>query len=970
MKKTICSIALMLCYFVSFSQETTQKVQLNFSNLSQKLLQSKTEKTLGVGQLTNSETIISLPLTNGRSANFKMVEYFIVPENAKTDIKTYYGEKEGDPSVTCRVTLTKEKVMASIIENGQTIIVERVPGALLSDEYQVYEQKHSPQQCGNEIEEQIKNGRVGEAKGILNYSYGGTLKTYKLALIVTNEFYNDFVNDAGVNAEIVAIVNNINALYEKELAVRMTLVSPNNPVSSNFFYRKTEVTTSYYQVLGTVQTEINTRFGSANYDLGHCLHNSGGGVASLSSVCSSTRKGRGWSGSTDASGILLFAHELGHQFNANHTFNGNGSGNCGPGNRSNGAAYEPGSGNTIMSYANLCSPSAYNISGGQVPYFHTKSLEEMSGYITTGTGANCAVSSGTSNTPPVANAGLDFTIPKNTPFALTGSGTDADGDALSFTWEQFNLAAVSDTGKLGHKANALGGNAVNSTTAPLFRTLQSTSPIRNFPALQYVLNNSNNPTDNVGEDLTNVGRILTFRLTARDNRSGGGGVHCDDAVVTVDSNGPFEVTTGNGPTLWFQGESKTINWNVNNTASAPINCANVRILTSTDGGNNFTELIASTPNDGSHSFTVPNTPTSQFRIRIEAVGNIFYDINNTNITISSGTCTPEVSTILNASNLSVLMGDPSLNLNLKSRGTQITSYSSAIDGSSPSSNLVFKNSSGVCASPYSNAPSHNLLTFISENTGNTVFTIAAGGSLSGKNLNLYDNLYNSLSQCSNWLNSSAIESSPGGAINLSGSFNQNLQSGNTYQLRISGFSTGNVGSFTVNFSGNSIFRPVPAPGSSYDFTYLIYNTASNLIVGFDPLTNLVSYPEGNYRVYGLSFAGGLNLNSYVNSSFTAFQTALGNGTVCGQLSTNFKNVTILSTNPCQSTLILTNPTDNISSGNVTKTAASGVGGKIIATNLVTGNGTRATYTARAIELNEGFLAEQGTVFKAEVGGCN
>ena len=310
----------MLCCFLSFSQVTTEIVSLDFASISQQLKLSKTEKVLGVGNASNSETIISLPMPDGRLVEFKMVEYFIIPENSKTDIKTYYGEKVGDALVSCRVTLTKEKLMASIIENGQTIIVEKVKGSLLMDEYQVFVQKKSSQLCGN-IEEQIKNGRVSETRGISSYSYGSSLKIYKLALIVTNEFYADYVNDGGVNAEIVAIVNNMNALYEKEVAVRMTLVSPNNPISGNFFYRKTTATGTYYQSLNTVRDEINTRFGNANYDLGHCLHNSGAGVAGLGVVCNSTQKGRGWSGSTTASSILLFAHELGHQFDAPHTFN-------------------------------------------------------------------------------------------------------------------------------------------------------------------------------------------------------------------------------------------------------------------------------------------------------------------------------------------------------------------------------------------------------------------------------------------------------------------------------------------------------------------------------------------------------------------------------------------------------------------------------------------------------------------------
>lgn len=956
MKSAFSLLCLLLIFKTSKGQTDTLNVSLNFSSVSQALLASPHEINMGIGKSSKSESIVYLPYKDGEFKAFKLLEYDILPFGLRKEIKTYYGQMLENPSVECRVTLTNKELKGSLYGPDGTFAIEKNIRSNTANAYWIYKVEAGLPSCELN-EDNPKNGRIGADKAIMYSSHGTELRTYRLALVITSTFYSQSAlnTDATVNAHIAAIVNNINGIYEKEIAVRFTLVSPNNPVSTNVFSVFTTSTD-----LSDVNTELISRYGSTNFDVGHLLLPSGGGVAQLRSVCGGS-KGRARSGVSSASNVFIFAHELGHQFNAGHTFNGNGSGNCGPSNRMNNDAYEPGSGNTIMSYANLCSPSSYNITGGQSLYFHTHSQESMINFIKSTSGA-CATVTNTGNAVPVVEAMTNFIIPRNTPFTLSGTATDADSDPLIYTWEQYNLATVADTGRLGNTANALGTSAVNSPTAPLFRTVQSSSATRNFPNLIYVLNNANNPPNNVGEDLPNVARTLNFRLTARDNKPGGGGVAFQQLAVTISNHDPFEVITGNGPTLWFQGETKTINWNVSNTNLAPINCANVKISTSVDGGTTFTTLVASTPNDGSHSFTVPNTPTSQFRIKIEAVGNVFYDINNVNMTISNGTCQPEVSTLLNPTAMTAIIGDLSLNLNLISKGTQITTYSNSITINSPGSNFVSKNASGLCTTSSNSLPRHNLLTFVSENTGNNVFTVASGGTLPSVSLNLYNNPYNPDNQCNNWLNSSSNSTS----------LTQNLQAGNVYQLRISGASSNHTGTFTINLTGNTVYNSVPASGSLYNFTYLIYNISTNLITGFDPQANLVSYPEGSYRIYGLSYAGGIgtNLDSYINTSFLSFQTVLSNATICGQLSTNFKNVTILSTNPCQTVVSLSSPEDNISTGDVVRQASSGTGGKIIATNIVSGANTRATYQARSIELNQGFIAESGTIFRAETGGCN
>jgi hypothetical protein len=959
MKKTMYSITLMLCYFVSISQEIKQKVQLNFSNLSQKLQQSRTEKTSGIGNLSNSETIVSLPLLDGKFADFKMMEYLIVPENSKTDIRTYYGVKVGDALVTCRVTLTKEKLMASVIENGQTIILEKVTGSLLSDEYEVYLSPNYENECqvNTHIE---KKGKISAEKAILNYSYGATLKSYKLALVITSEFYAARGNtDDAVNSEIVAIVNNLNGIYEKEAAVRFTLVSPNNPVSTNFFYKHTGNTATLIGDLFNIQTEVFSRFGSANLDIGHCLHSSGGGVAYLNGVCNSGYKAAALSGSTTSSSVLLFAHEVGHQFNADHTFNGNGSGNCSPSNRDNNSAYEPGSGNTIMSYASLCSPGAYNLIGGKVPYFHTKSLQDISSYITTGTGSTCGIATATSNTPPVVSAGLSYTIPKNTPFKLIGSGSDVNNDDITYTWEQYDLAAVSDTGKLGHKANTLGGNAVDSPTAPLFRTSQSSSPIRYFPTLTYVLNNNNNPADNVGEDLTNVGRVLNFRLTGRDNKSGGGGVHCAAVAITVDATkGPLSVTSPNTSIIIAAGASTTVTWAVNSTNSLS---PNVKILLSIDGGGSFPFILSSsTSNDGSESVVIPsNVPNSTLARIIVASNNSstaeFFDASDVNFSITSS-CLVTNTLICNENQIVENQGGGNLNLNLtKFNGGIFNNGFRSIQNSNPGVSLFYTHTAANYSGCTTDGNSNSKLVLIRvTKSGNYTFSV--------DDINGYYSYFavfnSSITNCSSFVASNSyLTATQFGSTYSKSIFLNECQ---TYYVMV--YVDVN---FKLNISGpGNVFEEITLPGGT-SYTYAAVNQSNNLIEDVSPSSNFTNTAAGTYKIYGLMYTNGFNTNTLTGKTI---EQAYGLGS-CILFSNNSKPVTIIP-NPCATTVELIHPTHDITTGTVTKVAASGVGGKITASNWVTGSGTRATYTARAIELKEGFVAEQGTIFRAEVGGCN
>ena len=348
-------------------------------------------------------------------------------------------------------------------------------------------------------------------------------------------------------------------------------------------------------------------------------------------------KGRGWTGrgsNVGAAFARLGAHEFGHQFGANHTFNGSG-GSCTVANLSITTSYEIGSGTTIMSYRNICSnaQNTPNSPGNADDYFHTHSLTEIVNYINGG--GNCAATVATGNTPPVVDAdpmGITYNIPIGTPFTLTGSGVDADGDAIMYCWEQYD-----EDGGANPTQGFIGAFAANSTTAPLFRSFPPTgSPSRTFPQLSVILDNNN--LDNF-EALPQVSRSMVFRLTGRDFNPAGGGIHCSTTtVIATDNDGEFEVSSQNSPLTWnpLNDNTKTINWAVAGSTDPPINCANVNILLSTDGGQTFsTVLLNNTPNDGSQEVILPNVNTCNARIRVECSDNIFFDINNADIAIDT-----------------------------------------------------------------------------------------------------------------------------------------------------------------------------------------------------------------------------------------------------------------------------------------------------------------------------------------------
>lgn len=575
---------------------------------------------------------ISLPLPDGTFGRFNVVESPIMEAGLAAKypaIKTYAGQGVDDPTATVRFDWTPLGFHAMILSAHGTIYIDPYSRHDPAH-YLVYDTRDftplTPKtfsEGGPTADDVVRAQEIAALMAQQPHTpVGNQLRTYRLAVGTTGE-YTAFHGGTVANglAAVVTSINRVDGIYEREVAVRMILVATNDQIIYTDAAKDPYTNNDPYALISENQTNLDSIVGSANYDVGHVFSTAGGGLASLGVPCRSGLKARGETGTSSPVGdpfdVDYVAHEMGHQFGGNHTFNGN-AGACN-GNRASSAAYEPGSGSTIMAYAGIC--GAQDLQPHSDDYFHSKSFDEIVTYTTLGQGNTCAVITNTGNTPPVPEAGAGYTIPAQTPFTLTGSAADIDGDTLTYNWEEYDLGTA--------------GAPNNPTNPPFFRSfLATTSPARTFPQWSDLVNN----TTTIGEILPNITRAMVFRLTARDNRLGGGGVNWDSTTLSVTTAaGPFRVTSPDTAVTLTGSVPQTITWDVANTTAAPISCAAVNIRLSTDGGYTYPAKLADgAPNTGSASVTLPNTTTTTARVQVACADNIFFDISNANFTLLPG----------------------------------------------------------------------------------------------------------------------------------------------------------------------------------------------------------------------------------------------------------------------------------------------------------------------------------------------
>ena len=611
----------------------------------------------------NTSVIVYFPNAEGSLEKFSVQESSnMAPELAArySEIKTYVGQGVDNPTSTIYFSLSPLGLQTMVIKADQSAeFIEPFTTDLSA--YAVYKKTDKAASL-NRFECKVIANAQTDLNGVIAArpnADDGKLRNFRLAMSVTGEYTAYF---GGTKALALAAINNsltrVNGVFEKDFGVHLNLIANTDLViytssSSDPYSAATAGSGGAWNQ--ELQTTLTNVIGSANYDIGHLFGASGGGgnAGCIACVCINPTtgvplgKGSGYTSPADAIpqgdnfDIDYVAHEMGHQFGANHTFT-QGVDTATTTNSNDyegtGAQMEPGSGSTIMGYAGI---TIKDVQPHSDAYFHAFSIQQVTNYIKTTT---CQTTTVTGNAIPTASAGLDYTVPKSTPFMLTGTGTDANGDALTYNWEQMNAQTTNAS------------PSATKTTGVNFRSfLSTTSTTRYFPKMSSVLTGA---TTTAGSELTvealpSVARTLNFRVTVRDNRAGGPANNSDDMILTVNATaGPFTVSAPNTAVSYVGGSSQTITWNVAGTTTNGVNCANVDILLSTNAGSTWTTLLAATPNDGTQAVTIPNTAGTTNRIMVKGTNHVFFDVSNTNFTITAGssdTIAPSAPTSLAAS---------------------------------------------------------------------------------------------------------------------------------------------------------------------------------------------------------------------------------------------------------------------------------------------------------------------------------
>jgi len=626
------------------------------------------EITSSLNKITNTNQSIRLkfPDAKGNFNTYEIIEKSNFHQDLQAkhnNITAYIGYNIDNPSEKIILSLSPQFGLYGTIDgNGFQYLID--PYTTDKKTYTVYD-KNNLLRNSTDFTCQVDD-ILSTALGIENLNFtnaiektstnqakNGMLKTYRLAITTTTEYSNFIINRVGLQngtdqekkAAILAAVNismaRINGIFRNDVGVHFELI-PNT--DKLFFITSDQFTvTSANQMLYKNIEITNSIIGANNYDIGHLFFKvnsarQSNGLAITPSVCVNEDKAGGVTGTVlpigDPFDIDYTAHEIGHQLGAFHTQNNS----C---NRMS-TSIEPGSGSTIMAYTGICEP---NVQSNSDAYFHQMSIQQMNSIVQN---TNCGTDTTSSNIAPIIEpVQANYNIPHSTAFSLNMLASDTNNDLLTYVWDQVD-------NEVGETMPPISSN----TQGPMFRSFSpSTESERYFPKMDKILANQLVYTQNFynsseanyhlnnWEVVPNIARSMDFSGIVRDNNLTTGQTSHINTTVNLQNVGPFKVTSQTTNETWTAGQSATVTWDVAGTNANMINTANVKILVSFDAGQTWDyTLTESTPNNGTYTFNVPYAigETTNARLMIRPVDNIYLAVNPINFTINSPLSSTEV----------------------------------------------------------------------------------------------------------------------------------------------------------------------------------------------------------------------------------------------------------------------------------------------------------------------------------------